>query len=200
MKLCHVLVLSLLIISSLCFNTSPDTKYDWDEHSSGEDLKTTLTDEAGLIFIVFMSQQVEDDDVLSLANDALRTKIKNDLSSHNEVVYTEVDFTETDDETQQAIIDTYKTLATEDMGIDLELLKDGPIIAVMNRGEGSWIHGKGLPVTDDPLWYNGQDSFEEVLDSIEIFIEESKDLKQGGAGSVAGSGTAARGGAVSLGS
>ena len=60
-------------------------------------------------------------------------------------------------------------------------------------------HTHTQPVTDDADWETGQDSFEQILDSIETFIAEAKDRKQGGTGNVAGSQQANRGGLVSVG-
>ena len=199
MRFTTALLLSCMVLVAMPFNTSPDTKYDWDEHWSGEDLRVSLTNEPGVIFVVTFFQTAEDDEVLSKANDSLRNTLRNDLSSHDEVVYTEVDLTASDDEDQQKVIDSYKQLAESDMGIDLDLLATGPIVTVMNRGEGSWVHGKGQPVTDDADWETGQDSFEQILDSIETFIAEARDRKQGGTGNVAGSRQANRGGLVSVG-
>jgi hypothetical protein len=94
---------------------------------------------------------------------------------------------------------SYVKLAKNDMGINLELLKNGPLVAVMNRGQGSWIHGQGKPVADDKNWGAGRDAFEEVLDSIEVFIQESKDRKNGGTGYVSGSPAPKRSGEIILG-
>ncbi len=189
-----ICLLSVLLLSTFAFNTSPDTRYDWDQHTDGEDLSISLANEPGVIFVIFFSKTVEGDDDLSKANDSLKNILKNDLANHDEVVYTEVDLS---DDTPQ--LESYQKLAKEDMGIDLTLLDKGPIVAVTNRGEGSWIHGQGKPVADDKKWGPARDSFEEVLDSVETFIEESRDRKQGGTGNVSGSRYSKRSGEISLG-
>ena len=194
MKFALSVILAILLVSATAFNSSPDTKYDWDDHSDGEDLAISLGNEPAIVFVVFFFKAVEGNDDLSTANDSLRNTIKNDLSSHDEVVYTEVDMS---DENEN--LDSYKRLAENDMGMDIALLEEGPLVAVMNRGQGSWIHGQGKPVADDEKWGAGKDSFEEVLDSIEIFIQESKDRKQGGTGFVSGSPSAKRSGEVNIG-
>ena len=193
MKL-SILFLAILLASTLAFNTSPDTRYDWDEHTDGEDLAISLSNEPGVIFVVLFNKQVEGNDELSEANDSLRNILKNDLASHDEVVYTEVDLS---DDNEQ--LESYQKLAKDDMGIDLTLLDKGPVVAVMNRGEGSWVHGQGKVVAEDKKWGPARDTFEEVLDSIETFIEEARDRKQGGAGNVSGSSAARRSGEISLG-
>ena len=194
MKFALSVILAILLVSATAFNSSPDTKYDWDDHSDGEDLAISLGNEPAIVFVVFFFKAVEGNDDLSTANDSLRNTIKNDLSSHDEVVYTEVDMS---DENEN--LDSYKRLAENDMGMDIALLEEGPLVAVMNRGQGSWIHGQGKPVADDEKWGAGKDSFEEVLDSIEIFIQESKDRKQGGTGFVSGSPSAKRSGEDNIG-
>ena len=193
MKL-FILLLAILLISVAAFNSSPDTRYDWDQHSDGEDLAISLSNEPGVIFVIFFSKNVEGNDDLSKANDSLRNILKNDLASHDEVVYTEVDLSDDNDQ-----LESYQKLAKDDMGIDLTYLEDGPIVAVMNRGEGSWVHGQGKPVADDKAWGAARDSFEEVLDSIESFIEEARDRSQGGSGNVSGSRYAKRTGEITFG-
>ncbi|CAI2380255.1 unnamed protein product [Moneuplotes crassus] len=193
MKLAIVL-LSIFLLSITAFNTSPDTKYDWEDHTDGEDLAISLSNEPAIIFAVFFFKKIDGNDDLDKANDSLRNLLTNDLKDHNEVIYTEVDLS---DEAPQ--LESYQKLAKDDMGIDLTLLEKGPIIAVMNRGDGSWIHGQGKPVSDDPAWGPGRDSFEEVLDSIEIFIDEARDRKQGGTGVVRDSRYSKRSGEITLG-
>ena len=193
MKL-SILLLSILLLNVLTFNTSPDTRYDWDQHTDGEDLSISLANEPGVIFVVFFSKEVDGNDVLSQANDSLRNVLKNDLINHDEVVYTEVDMSETNEQ-----LESYTKLAQTDMGIDTALLDQGPIVAVMNRGEGAWVHGQGQVVSNDKAWGAGRDSFEEVLDSIETFIDEAKDRKTGGTGITTTSKYAKRGGEISLG-
>ena len=178
----------------MTFNTSPDTRYDWDAHTSGEDLSISLSNEPGVIFVVFFNKEAEGKEDLSKANDSLRNILKNDLASHDEVVYTEVDMSDKNEK-----LESYKKLAQKDMGIDITLLETGPIVAVMNRGEGSWIHGQGKIVSDDKKWGPGRDSFEEVLDSIETFIQEARDRKEGGTGVVASSRSTRRAGEITLG-
>ena len=199
MKLILALVLSAMLVSTYAFNTSPDTKYDWDEHSSGEDLRISLTNEPGVIFVILFSKTTEGKEALSKSNNSLKNILRNDLSFHDEVVYTEVDLTPSTDEAKKKVIASYTNLAEKDMGISTALLETGPIVAVMNRGEGSWVHGQGQPVIDDPDWEAGQDAFEETLDAIETFIHEAKDRKQGGTGVVASSSSAKRGGSVYVG-
>ena len=194
MKFALSVILAILLVSATAFNSSPDTKYDWDEHSDGEDLAISLSNEPAIIFVVFFYKAVEGNDELSTANDSLRNTIKNDLSSHDEVVYTEVNMSDDNEN-----LETYARLAQNDMGIDVALLEEGPLVAVMNRGQGSWIHGQGKPVAENDNWGAGKDSFNEVLDSIEIFIEESKDRKQGGTGFVSGSPSAKRSGEINVG-
>ena len=194
MKVSHIVALLLLVIHTYGWATSPDTKYDWQDHVDGEDLSISLRNEPGDIFVVFFFKNIKDNKDLGKANDALRNKIKNDLSAHDEVVYTEVNLS--DDNPKK---DSYKQLAENEMGIDTKLLDQGPVVAVLNRGEGSWIHGQGKPVTDSKSWKDSQDSFEEILDSIEIFIAEAKDRITGGSGKVPGSKLANRGGMVSVG-
>ena len=189
-----ILIVAILLASATAFNSSPDTRYDWDEHSDGEDLAISLSNEPSVIFVVLFNKKVEGNDELDQANDSLRNILKNDLSSHDEVVYTEVDLS---DDNEQ--LESYQKLAKDDMGIDLTLLDQGPIVAVMNRGEGSWIHGQGKQVADDKKWGPARDSFEEVLDSIETFIEEARDRKQGGTGNVSGSSKTQRSGEIALG-
>ncbi|CAI2380130.1 unnamed protein product [Moneuplotes crassus] len=189
-----IALLSIFLLNSIAFNTSPDTKYDWEDHTDGEDLSVSLSNEPAIIFVVFFSKKVEGDDELSKANDSLRNMLTNDLKDHNEIIYTEVDLS---DDAEQ--LESYQKLAKDDMGIDLTLLDKGPIVAVMNRGDGSWIHGQGKVVADDPAWGPGRDSFEEVLDSVETFIDEARDRKQGGTGIVKDSRYARRQGEISLG-
>uniref|UniRef100_A0A7S3KBB3 Thioredoxin domain-containing protein n=1 Tax=Euplotes crassus TaxID=5936 RepID=A0A7S3KBB3_EUPCR len=193
MKLAIVL-LSIFLLSITAFNTSPDTKYDWEDHTDGEDLAISLSNEPAIIFAVFFFKKIDGNDDLDKANDSLRNLLTNDLKEHNEVIYTEVDLS---DEAPQ--LESYQKLAKDDMGIDLTLLEKGPIVAVMNRGDGSWIHGQGKPVSDDPAWGPGRDSFEEVLDSIETFIDEARDRKQGGTGVVRDSRYSKRSGEITLG-
>ena len=193
MKL-SILLLSIFLLSVLAFNSSPDTRYDWDAHATGEELSISLSNEPGVIFVVFFNKEAEGKDDLSKANDSLRNILKNDLASHDEVTYTEVDMSEKNKE-----LESYKKLATKDIGIDITLLETGPIVAVMNRGEGSWVHGQGKVVADDSKWGAARDSFEEVLDSIEIFIQEARDRKEGGTGVVASSRSTKRAGEITLG-
>ena len=189
-----ILLLSILLLNVMTFNTSPDTRYDWDQHTDGEDLSISLSNEPAIIFVVFFNKEVEGNEALSKANDSLRNVLKNDLASHDEVVYTEVDMASTNPQ-----LASYTKLAATDMGIDVSLLETGPIVAVMNRGEGSWVHGQGNVVANDKRWGPGKDSFEEILDSIETFIDEAKDRKTGGTGVVPASRNANRAGTVSIG-
>ena len=200
MKLSLAIIFSILLATSFGFHTSPDTKYDWENHEDGNDLEISLTNEPGVIFVVFFSKTIEGNDDLNKANDVVRNRLKNDLAKHNEVTYTEVDLTEpTDQEDERATarFDTYKNLA-KDMKLNTNLLEQGPIVAVTNRGEGSWIHGKGKALEESDQWTPGQDVYEEVLDSIELFIKESKDRKEGGTGVLPGSNRVKRRREISL--
>ena len=71
------------------------------------------------------------------------------------------------------------------MNINDADLVNGPIVAVMNRGEGSWIQGKGDPVFDDKDWTQNQDLFEEIKDSIDIMIKNAKNQLEGRGGTPA---------------
>ena len=201
MKLNLAFLFAILLASAFAFHTSPDTKYDWENHESGDDLAITLRNEPGVIFVILFNKNIADNEELSDANDVLRNRLQNDLASHNEVTYTEVDLSDVADASDEAAVArlaTYQNLA-KSMKIATELLDEGPIVVVTNRGEGSWVHGKGKIVASDPKWHAGDDVFEEVLDSIEMFINESKDRKTGGTGVLPGSNRVRRGGEIRLG-
>ena len=199
MKSTSLLLLSFLFVFTLAFNTSPDTRYDWDKHEDGEELEMSLKNEPSVIFVVYCYKNADGKEALKLANDSLRTMLRNDLEKHDEVVFTEVDMSATNTKAE-----TYNKLFGEKMGINPALLDDGPIVTVLNRGQGSWIHSniKADPAaaTDKTKTVTpGKDAHNEVLESVEIFLKEAKDRAQGGTGSVLGSSEARRGGGVSVG-
>ena len=133
------LVLSVLVLSTMSFNTSPDTKYNWDNHVNADDLFVTLTNEPQVIFVVFFFKKVANNAELDKANDSLRNLLKNELVGYDEVTYTEVDLSPDKDRctTPQGAppCTTYTKLATERMGIDVNLLDVSPVVVVMKEGK-----------------------------------------------------------------
>ena len=77
----------------MSFNTSPDTKYNWDNHANADDLFVTLANEPQVIFVIFFFKKVAGNAELLKANDSLRNLLKNELVGYDEVTYTEVDLT-----------------------------------------------------------------------------------------------------------
>lgn len=159
MRLSVAVILSLLVFSSMSFNTSPDTKYNWDEHTDARDLYVTLTNEPEVIFVVYFFKTVEGKDDLAKANDSLRNKLLVELAGYDEVTIANVDLTpkpadksgaagagstgaaggagaaaSTAPKTEAAPQLTYEGLAKDNMGIDLTLLEQGPIVAVLKNG------------------------------------------------------------------
>lgn len=186
------------------FNSSQDTKYDWENHKTAEELEYSLRNEPSVIFVIFFFKAPAaaggsggtsgstapasgstsgstapasgstsgstapasgstsgstapasgstsgstapasgstsgsappagaSPQDLAKENDVLRNMLKNDLASHDEVVYTEVNLSEDPNNKDLA---NYKKLAQDSMGIDLTLLDQAPVVAVMNRGK-----------------------------------------------------------------
>ena len=157
-----------------------DFVYDWAQHKDGEELYTSLKDETQDIFVLYWYKPVEGNDALKKKNEELRDKIKKDvLSNHPDIVYSEINMAEDGKE------DKYKKLIQEIMQLKLDELEKGPIISVVNNGEGAWIHGDG--------------TLKEVTESIDIFIHEANDRKKGGTGYVYGSDKARKDGSISVG-
>lgn len=162
MRLSVALVLSLLVFTSMSFNTSPDTKYNWDEHSDARDLYVTLSNEPEIIFVVYFFKNVEGKTDLAKANDSLKNKLMIELEKYDDVTIANVDMTPkpaakadagaaapaaaapaaegsapapAQGQAPKAPEYTYETLARDNMGIDLKLLEQGPIVAVIKNGK-----------------------------------------------------------------
>ena len=197
MKSTSLLLLSLMLVSAYSFNIATDSRYSWEKHEDGKELETSLVDEPGLIFVVYFYKNADGKEALKKTNESLRTMLKNDLEKHDEVVFTEVDMSASNPKAE-----TYNRLFKDKMGINPALLDDGPIVTVLNRGQGSWIHSniKVDPAADKSKTVTpGKDAHNEVLESVEIFLKEAKDRAQGGTGNVLGSSEARRSGGVSVG-
>ena len=174
--------LALLLVFTLFAAAwaNSDHVYDWSDHNNAEELYTALKDETDLIFIIYWFKGDDADEELKKKNNDIRDTIKNDLlKTHPEIVFTEVDMA------GEGIKDKYNMLLADVMEIDDTKLDLGPIISVVNNGEGAWIHGIGAT--------------KEVTESVDIYIHEAKDRKQGGTGYVYGSDKARRDGPVSVG-
>ena len=158
-----------------------DHVYDWTQHEGSHDLYTSLKDETDLIFILYWFKNVDGNDEVTQQNQGLKDQIQKEvLANHQDIVFTEIDLT------QPEALDNYNTLFGDIMQIDAAELDDGPVVAVVNNGEGAWIHGKG--------------TIKEVSESVDIFIHEAQDRKQGGTGYVYGSDKARKDGSVRVGS
>ena len=119
----------------------------------------TLTNEPEVIFVVYFFKTVEGKDDLAKANDSLRNKLLVELAGYDEVTIANVDLTpkpadksgaagagstgaaggagaaaSTAPKTEAAPQLTYEGLAKDNMGIDLTLLEQGPIVAVLKNG------------------------------------------------------------------
>ena len=195
MKSGIVLIILLLVAYTYGFSAAPDTKYDWDKHEDAEDLEISLKNEVDSIFLIYIFKNGAPDSDVQKSNDQLRNNLVDHLKDHDDVVFTQIDLTpSTEQDAEKKKKDDEKTkgytdLVKNEFGIDPALVDQGPIVAVLNRGVGSWIQGHESKL---------QDSFEEAKDSIEIFIRESKDRMKGGTGKVAGSSTAKRGSLVKV--
>ncbi len=163
----YLLIIALAVLFTGTYASS-DHVYDWTSHTDSKTLYTALKDEADLIFVLYWFKKDDANEDLKKRNADIKDKIEKDVISHHpDIVYSEIDLAEDGKE------DAYKTIITDIMQIDTAKLDEGPIIAVVNNGEGSWIHGKGTT--------------KEVSESVDIFIHEAKDRKMGGTGYVYGS-------------
>ena len=174
----YLVIIALIALFSYAYARS-DHVYDWTEHKDDKQLYTALKDETDLIFILYWFKESADEEIKK-KNLEIKDKIKTDvIANHPDIVYSEIDMT---DATK---MDSYKTLIEQIMQIDATKLDKGPIISVVNNGEGAWIHGKGTA--------------KEVAESVDIFIHEAKDRRVGGTGYVYGSDKARKDGSVSVG-
>ena len=173
----------LTLVLACCFMSMSfaysDHIYNWAEHTDSHDLYTSLKDEPELIFILYWFKTKDGDDKLKKQNEDLKSQIqKGVLDSHPDIVFTEIDMTSEDSQSK------YDVLFNEIMQIKAEELDEAPVVAVVNNGEGAWIHGKG--------------TMTEVSESVDIFIHEANDRKMGGTGYVYGSDKARKDGTVSI--
>ena len=131
------------------------SSFDFTHHQNGHELVVTLKDETSKIWVVFVESSPSDNDELRKNNRELKDAVKQKI--YNEDVYfTSVDLT--DEESQEK----YKEF-TDMVKIDLDLLKEGPIVALVFDKKGYWIHGHGIP--------------EETVDIIHAFVEQKKEEK-----------------------
>ena len=171
MKYLAVIVLMSLLASAW---TRSDHVYDWTDHHNSKELYGALKDETDLIFILFWfngeeSNKASDpNSTLKKKNLEIKDKILSEVvRNHEDIVFSEIDLSVAGN--LQAYDDILKNI----MQIDVSKLAQGPIISVINNGEGAWIHGTGAGT--------------EVAESVDIFVHEAQDRKIGGTGSVYGS-------------
>mmetsp|Transcript_10711 Transcript_10711/g.12179 ORF Transcript_10711/g.12179 Transcript_10711/m.12179 type:complete len:181 (+) Transcript_10711:30-572(+) len=177
MKYLLIVALAIMFVSTYA---KSDHVYDWASHENSKELYTALRDETDLIFVLFWFKGDDSNEDLKKQNTEIRDKIKGDvLENHPEIVFSEIDLAADGKE------DAYKNILVDIMQIDTVKLDNGPIISVINNGEGAWIHGDGTG--------------KEVSESVDIFIHEAKDRKMGGTGYVYGSDKARKDGSVKVG-
>ena len=176
-----ILIIACFLGMSACHE---DHVYNWSVHKDGNELYTSLKDEPQDIFVICIFKDVEGDDKLKKQNADLQDKITREIMpNHDNTTFTKIDLTKPEDE------EKYKDLLDNVMQLKKEVrdakLPKGPIVAVVNNGEGSWIHGKGTE--------------KEIIESIDIFIHEAEDRKKGGTGYVYGSDQARKEGGITSG-
>ena len=98
------------------------------------------------------------------------------IKNHPDVVFSSIDLADAEK------VDKYQQVIENVMQIDTTKLDQGPVIAVVNNGEGAWIHGEGTT--------------KEVAETVDIMIHEAQDRKMGGTGYVYGSDKARKDGSI----
>ena len=124
--------------------------FDFTHHQNGHELTVSMRDETEKIWVVFVEKNPADKqfDQLKNQNKELKNQVKQRL--YNEDVYfTELDLT---DPQSQANYDEFSKLVK----LDLTLLEQGPVVALVYDKKGYWIHGHGIP--------------QETVDTIHSFI------------------------------
>ena len=175
----YLVIIALISLFATTYAKS-DHVYDWTSHQDSKTLYTALRDETDLIFVLFWYKRDDGNEDLKKKNDEIKDKIQKDIiSNHPEIVFSVINLAAEGKE------EAYKNVLEDVMQIDTTKLNEGPIISVINNGEGAWIHGTG--------------SLKEVSESVDIFIHEAKDRKMGGTGYVYGSDKARATGSVKVG-
>ena len=122
--------------------------FDFTHHQNGHDLTVSLKDETKKTWVVFIEKNPADNAKVKETNRDLKNKVKQRLYNED-VYYTEVDLT------QEKSQKDYKEF-TDLVKLNMDLLKDGPAIALVYNKKGYWIHGHGMP--------------QETIDTIHSFL------------------------------
>ena len=176
----YILAIALFLTLLSFAQAHADHVYDWSAHNGANELYQSLKDETDSIFILYWFKSAAGNEVLKKQNEDMKGQIQKDvLANHPEIIFSEIDMTE------PAQAEKYKLVFNDVMQIKVDELTTGPVVAVVNNGEGAWIHGKG--------------TVKEVAESVDIFVHEAKDRRNGGTGSVYGSDKARKDGSISVG-
>ena len=140
-----VLFLALLVAATYCH-------FDFTHHQNGHELVVSFKDEASKIWVVFVESNDPANEGIPDENKKVKSAIKDNLVNED-VYYTEVDLTDAE------AIKKYAEF-TNTTSIDLEKLKEGPLVVLVHNKKGYWIHGHGIP--------------QETVDTIHSFIAQKE--------------------------
>ena len=132
------LAIVALICLFACTWAKSDHVYDWTDHHNSKELYTALKDETDLIFILYWFKGGDANEVLKKQNTEVRDKIQKDIvTNHDGIVFSAIDLG------AAGKLQDYDEILKNIMQIDVTKLDKGPVISVINNGEGAWIHGTG---------------------------------------------------------